>query len=361
MQSPAQRRVLAAVWRSPGLSRGEVEAATGLHANTVARAVDRLVRKGYLREGVGVPGGRGRPRIPIDVDPDRACVAGIAIGVGEVSSVVLGLRGDPRAAAERMTVSGANEVGMAVRQGFERALRAAPLAVGVSVTGFVDPERMRILFSSAAPGHPVDLAPAFRDAAKAPVVLDSEIHAFSLRWIMDHAECADRDVLVVTLEDGAVGASFLVNGRPNRGCVLGGNELGHMRLCVDTEPCYCGGTGCVERVFSTAYLRREGGEGQLEGALSGSELAPAARRIVELLALALANATLFARPHRLVLAGTLARHAAFRSELEEAWRRQLPAVFRPRTGMDWWPVGATVSAETAGWLAIARVLRGEAG
>ena len=118
---------------------------------------------------------------------------------------------------------------------------------------------------------------------------------------------------------------------------------------------------CVERVFSTDFLHRLGGRGTLGEAFAASAPSAASRRIVDLVAVGLANATVFARPHRVVVAGMPAHNARFRDALERAWRRRLPAVFRERVTLSWYETKATRSAETAGWLAIASVLSGSGG
>ncbi len=359
MDNPAQMKILSAVWRSPGLCRSELGGRVGLHANTVTRRVDALLREGFLREGAAAPPGRrGRPKIPLEVDPARVCVGGIAIGAGGVGAVAMNLLGQPLGGFARAAAAGPAGIAKAVGRLLQGLLLQKPVALGVSVTGFVDPVGRRILFSSASPAAEVDLAPLLRRAGTTPVAVNSEVHALSARWLMGHAKSENEDTLIVTLEDGAVGASLLIEGRPNRGCVLGGNELGHMGLNVETAPCYCGASGCVERVFSTDYLHRLGGAGSLADALSAPDLPEAARRIVALTARGLANATVFARPHRMVVAGTPARHARFRAELERAWREFLPAVFRDRIALEWYATQGTISAETAGWLAIATILHG---
>jgi predicted NBD/HSP70 family sugar kinase len=362
MNSPTQLKVLSTVWRTPGLSRSELGALVGLHANTITRMVDALIRKGYLREGAsGQRGHRGRPKIPLEVDPARTCVGGIAIGAGGVEAVALNLLGQPQGEVENAAASDPAGIAKGVARLLRGVLAKNPLALGVSVTGFVDPESRRILWSSAAPAAELDLAPLLARAGETPVVLNSEVHALGMRWLMNHVESEHDDTLVVTLEDGAVGASLLVGGRPYTGCVLGGNELGHMSLNVETARCYCGGTGCVERVFSTDFLHRLGGRGSLGDAFAAPALSAASLRIIDLVALGLANATVFARPHRVVVAGMLGRNDRFRDALSRAWRQRLPAVFRDRVLLSWYETKATLSAETAGWLAIAGVLRGPEG
>lgn len=361
MNSPTQLKILSTVWHRPGLFRKDLEAVTGFHPNTVSRAVESLLASGYIRELPAIPlQGRGRPRVPLAVDPERTCVGGLAIGPGVVESIVLNLQGMPTGDPVRETFHTPADIPRAVGRQLQGLLRANPLALGVSTTGFMDPQRKRILFSSAAPLEEVDLAPAFRRAGDTPVVLNSDIHAMAIRWLKRQARSEDEDVLVVSLEDGAVGASLLVGGLPNAGCVLAGNELGHMRLGVETDRCYCGGTGCVERVFSTAFLRRSGDLETLPEALSRRKLSTAGRQIMDLLGQALVSATVFVRPHQLVIGGSFASGAAFRQVLEQTWRRQLPTIFQKRVSMNWYPLRADVSAETAGWLAIANVLRGGA-
>ena len=362
MTSPTQLKILSAIWRSPRLSRSDLEDLTGFHANTVARTVEVLLRKGYLREGEGevtLQRVRGRPRIPLEIDPARICVGGLAIGASAIEAVTMNLFGQPLAKVVQIPTLESEQISRTVTSLLRGLLRANPIALGVSVTGFVDPERLRILFSSATPFGELDLAPIFKRAGDIPVVLNSEMHALGIRWMMGRAESQEEDVIVVKLEDGAVGASLLLGGSPNKGCLLGGSELGHMRLGVETERCYCGGVGCVERIFSTAFLHQCGGSGTLTETFSKKTLDPSALKIVTLMAQAFVNATVFARPHRIVVVGSLAQHVGFRTALETSWRNQLPDIFKSSVTLEWGALDVAVSAETAGWLAIASVLRGE--
>ena len=152
MNSPTQLKILSAVWRNPGLSRSELGELAGLHVNTMTRTVDALIRKGYLREGAsGQSGVRGRPKIPLEVDPARTCVGGIAIAAGGVEAVAMNLLGQPQGEAEKAAASNSAGIAKAVSRLLGGLLPKNPLALGVSVTGFVDPVSRRILWSSAAP------------------------------------------------------------------------------------------------------------------------------------------------------------------------------------------------------------------
>ena len=90
------------------------------------------------------------------------------------------------------------------------------------------------------------------------MILENNMHALAAWWSLIHQADIDEDVLLVSIGDGQMGAALLIEGKPNRGCAIGANELGHMRFFVDTEICYCGHPGCLERVCSTEFLRRRG-------------------------------------------------------------------------------------------------------
>ena len=145
------------------------------------------------------------------------------------------------------------------------------LGIGVSVTGFVDQQSHFLLFSSAMKGGPAaDLSPIFDAADGVPVVLENDMHALAARWLLTHRADHQQDVLLVWIDDGRLGAAILVNGRPNRGCATGGNELGHTRFFVETERCFCGQVGCVERIVSSPFLAMRDRNGKKSSTPSAS-------------------------------------------------------------------------------------------
>jgi predicted NBD/HSP70 family sugar kinase len=161
----------------------------------------------------------------------------------------------------------------------------------------------------------------------------------------------------------------LVDGRPNRGCATGANELGHMRFFVDTETCYCGHPGCLERICSTEFLRRRGvTSGTLfeHAARYGTEAARtngnvaadrAIDEVLEHVSAGLANAVNFIRPNRLVLTSELTRYPAFTDALLRSIRGRLLHELVKRVRIDQWDQVDSHSAETAGWLALASLYR----
>src|SRR5687768_1932522 len=92
-----QRRVFRALWAERRLSRSELHARTGLTPNGVGTLAEAMLRDGLLRECAPAPGtrpnGAGRPRVPLEIDPTRRHVIGLALEPGQVDVCRLGLSG----------------------------------------------------------------------------------------------------------------------------------------------------------------------------------------------------------------------------------------------------------------------------
>ena len=66
---PRQRSVLQAIWRAGRLSRRDLHEQTGIRPNTVGSDAALLLKEGILRECTTKSLGRGRPRVPLEIDP----------------------------------------------------------------------------------------------------------------------------------------------------------------------------------------------------------------------------------------------------------------------------------------------------
>ncbi len=75
--------------------------------------------------------------------------------------------------------------------------------------------------------------------------------------------------------------------------------------------------------------------------------------MLQYLACALSNAVNFVRPNRLVLVSELTRYATFNDQLLRAIRAGILFELVDRVRIDVWDQPGAVSAETAGWLALA--------
>ena len=361
-----QREIVRTLWEQGRLSRWELHERTGLTPNNVGSLAESLLELGVLSEGTAEPSGAGRPRVPLEIDPLRRHVIGLAIAPGRVEACRVGLRGHPVGPSVSRPITDPSKVIPTATAMLKKMMNADAMAIGLSVTGFVDAEKHAVLFSSALPGKgPATLAPIYEAAGELPVVLENDMHAMAARWMLTH-RAAGQDVLLVLVEDGRLGAAMLIDGRPNRGCATGGNELGHSRFFVDTQKCYCGHTGCLERIVSTEFLHRQhnhkrGPETLLQttAQFTGDpDTHPALQTILKYLACGLANAVNFVRPHRLILVSPFTRTPAFADALVRMIRGSVLVELADRVKIDFWDEPAAGSAETAGWLALADLFFG---
>jgi predicted NBD/HSP70 family sugar kinase len=348
------------------MSRWELHRQTGVNPNAVGVDVAALLSQGFIRECQSEAAGPGRPRIPLEIDPTVRHVVGVAVTPGKVEAGRLSLRGNMLGRPISRTTTDPAKTIAAAQALLRESINDRTLAIGFTVTGFVDPQKRAILISSSFAGQTPSLEPLYETAAELPLIVENNMHALAAWWMMVHQAEADEDVLLVSIGDGQMGAALLVEGRPNRGCAIGANEIGHMRFFVDTDVCYCGHPGCLERIASSEFLRRRGvtsGTLMEHASRFGSEKSgkntakKALAEVMDYLSAGLANAVNFARPNRLVVTSELTRFPVFSDALIRAIRSRLLAELVKRVRIELWDQADSHSAETAGWLALASLYR----
>lgn len=354
---PRERRILRLLWEHGPISRWELHEKTGFSPNLVGVLARGLIDRKLLRQRPAEPSNGGRPRVPLEIDPSCRHVIGLSIAPAHVEVARVGLVGHLQSDPTVRQVRDPRKLIAAAAELLEGSMSPATLAVGMSATGFVDPRSRRILFSSAMPGlRAQSLEPLYQRIGHLPVTLENDSHALAVRWMLTQRADPRQDVLLVSLDDGQVGAAMLIEGRPNRGCAIGANEIGHTRLPVETDRCFCGQTGCLERICSTAFLRRHGSSLRLQQAAEAyPDDAPGLDHLLDLLAMGLSNAVNFMRPARMVLTGPLIFAESFVGDLIRRIRELLLVEIAARLRVELWHEPILRSAHTAAWLALARL------
>jgi len=362
-----QRELLRLIWRENRLSRWELHERTGVNPNAIGSEAAALLQLGILREASPESVGQGRPRTPLEIDTATRHVIGLSLYPGQVEIAKLNLRGQLLGKPTSGPAETPLETVQIAQRLLKQNLKVQSLAVGISCTGFLDPVNKALLFSSITrTPQPQPLDGIVEAAGDKPIVFENDMHALAVRWLLTHLAEEKEDVLLVYIGDGRLGAAMLIDGRPNRGCLTGANELGHTRLPVETEKCYCGQRGCLERICSTPFLQKHAGvngtgndNGQhIEGTLleRAARYSPddqPLRELINLLAMGLSNAVNFMRPNRLVVVSELTRYPEFCDNLLRQVRTGLLFELVNRVRIDLWDQPGAVSAESAGWLALA--------
>jgi len=358
---PIQSRILRLLRGEGPLSRSQLHERTAMRPNTIGEHVAELIDRGLVREEAAQSRGPGRPRVPLTIDAATRHVVGVAIRPGHVEACRMNLRGQPIGRLHTRDVGPSTEPIGVVREMLSTLLAEPTLLAGLSTTGLVDTQARRILLSSALPQqHFASLDSLFEVVGDKPIIIENDMHALAARWLQEHHRRLDEDVLLVYLDDGQLGAALLVRGEPNWGCLVGGNELGHMRLPIDTDLCYCGHTGCLERICSSAFVQRHTPPSEPPRSLAdhirhydGTQ--PGIGRMIDLLATGLASTANFIRPHRMVLVSRFSRHGPFMEALLLTVRSRIIGALADRVSLHCVDQTATGAGEAAGWLALAAV------
>ncbi len=360
-----QCQVLRLIRRHGPISRKEVSNFLELHPNIAGQLVGDMLESGIVREGLSDSLGRGRPRIPLEIDPDSRFMLAATINRDEVSACRINLLGQVSGNTLSKSIHHASCPAEVAAELLERLDSESTLGIGISALGFIDPEDSRtlLLSSVAAKGCSCDLSPLYDVVGGRPLVLENDMHALAAQWVLSHGDESPEHILLVSIRDGTLGAAVLVDGRPNHGGVAGCNELGHVKFFVDTEPCYCGQVGCLERICSSEFLRLHGAPSKttLTKAVANMNKSPLPQmqKFMDYLGTGLANAVNFIRPDRLVIAGPLVQSHPFSRSLQQEVQENLLSPISDRLRIDFWPLAdAQPSVNTLRCLALAPIYLG---
>jgi predicted NBD/HSP70 family sugar kinase len=348
------------VYRHGQISRSDLHELTGIRLNTIGVETAALLEQGVLRECGVQAQGRGRPRVPLEIDPQARHVVGLAISRGSVDVGRVNLLGKVVGEPVHQPTTGRAETLQTAVDLLREHLLDDTLAVGLTAPGFIDLSTHQMLFNPTVPsGKPVSLQPIYDAAGAVPIALENDSVALAARWALTHKADAETggDVLIIRMGDGRLGSTLLVNGRPNRGSVTGANELGHTRLPVEAPVCFCGQTGCLERICSSEYLAMcDGGETPLaQRAASYDGTDAAVNRMLDLLAIGFSNAVNFTRVSRLVIASELTTCQTFTQALTDRVRALTLGQLEMRLRIDLWDRTEAQPARVAASLILAHL------
>jgi predicted NBD/HSP70 family sugar kinase len=244
------------------VSRADLARLTGLQASTVSLIIGQLIEEGWVSPGTlgRLPRGR-RPTfvgldekhvtLAVDLRPGKANVGIVDIHGKILKRETLEFSGQGAARGEsksdlRATFSALSKTAGPLRAAFRGRLIDG---VGVSVSGRVDQEAHRLVFSPNAAWAGVDLQGELQKALKAPVLMENAANAslFAERWFGKLGDTAN--MLAVSVSEG-IGAGILVDGRLVRGREGMAGEFGHMPFEDHGPVCGCGNIGCWETFAS---------------------------------------------------------------------------------------------------------------
>jgi glucokinase len=141
----------------------------------------------------------------------------------------------------------------ALLDGLEAAVRdlldEPVAAAGFGVPSRIDQRRGVAIGSVNIPLVEVPLRDVMRERLGLPVVIENDANAAAIAEWKVGAGRGTSDMLMLTLGTG-VGGGLILGGRPYRGSIGAGAELGHVVIVHDGTLCSCGGHGHLEAYVS---------------------------------------------------------------------------------------------------------------
>ncbi|WP_417628673.1 ROK family protein [Pararhodobacter aggregans] len=267
---PLRQKVFEHVRATGTAARADVSRALGISAGSVTQLTSDLIERGFLRETDDNPrdrrdAGRGRPAVALTVVPESRRVIGIKLSDERHTAVLADFAGTilaeamlPTPAVRKTLDQIAEETAALVERVLEQAAlpRDAISAVGIGISGLVEPIEGTIPWSPLIAGKDLPLRAALNRRLGLPVLIDNDANMLTLAELWFGAGRAMSDFAVVTIEHG-VGMGLVVGNRLYRGTRGMGMELGHTKVHLDGALCRCGQRGCLEAYLADYALARE--------------------------------------------------------------------------------------------------------
>ena len=144
-----------------------------------------------------------------------------------------------------------------VHEAAQAAGLAAPIAIGISAPGPLDPWRGIVVSPpNLAAWHDVPLAASVSEALDLPAFLERDTNVAVLAEWRNGAARGGGTVVYITVSTG-IGGGAIIDERPLIGPDGMAGEMGHIVVELDGPICGCGGAGHVEAIASGTALARE--------------------------------------------------------------------------------------------------------
>ena len=265
---PLRQLVFEHVRAAGQAARADVARALGVSAGTLTLASQDLIALGLLREvedAAPRESTRGRPPVALQVVPESHRVVGIKLSDERHTAVLADFAGSiladvsmPTAAVRKTPNQVCAEVetlidALCIKAGIDSHQIAA---VGIGVSGLIDPVAQTIPWSPLLSERNCALQPLLEQRLGLPVLLDNDANVLTLAELWFGAGRMMSDFAVVTIENG-VGMGLVVGNRLYRGARGMGMEFGHTKVQLDGALCRCGQRGCMEAYLADYALARE--------------------------------------------------------------------------------------------------------
>ena len=179
-------------------------------------------------------------------------VIGVDLGGTKILAGVVDRHGSVERRRELPTpLDSQDELLRGLAEAVEDVLADDVAALGFGIPSTIDQRSGKAVTSVNIPLADLDLRGAMQERFGLPVGIDNDANAATLAEWAHGAGRGTRHMVMLTLGTG-VGGGLILDGKPYRGAVGAGAELGHMVIDLDGPPCQgaCPGRGHLEALVS---------------------------------------------------------------------------------------------------------------
>jgi glucokinase len=203
---------------------------------------------------------------------------GVDVGGTKIAAGVVDPQGRILRRIERPTETGSQEKLLwLLDEIVESLLVEGVIAIGFGLPSTIDQRAGRVVGSVHIPLEGIDFRRRMAERFSLPVGIDNDANAAAIAEWKVGAGRGTRHLVMLTFGTG-IGGGLILDGKPYRGAIGAGAELGHMVLDYRGEPCVgdCTGHGHFEQLASGSAADRTA-ERILGPGMTGRELVGAAR------------------------------------------------------------------------------------
>lgn len=259
--------ILNCIYKNAPVSRRDIARMVRLTPSTVTLLVAEMLQQGLLCEGDEVDAGprAGRRMVQLGFDPRFGYLLGVCIEPARLSLSLTDMSGgdlgekqaiDCEEAENKYAPEELLPALLALADAFlarQKNLRGRFCAVGVSVSGHVDPERGVSVNSYGVLPPKTDVAAVFEAHYGVPAFLDNNVRSLAQAEMALAANSGAVNGLFIK-QDPGFGCTVLLQGEVFEGAANSSGEVGHTRVVDRGRPCSCGKTGCLSTVVGTRAL-----------------------------------------------------------------------------------------------------------
>ena len=235
------------------LSCAELSEILGKSIPVIAKAVNQLIKSGYVREtGYAPSSGGRRPRI-YALSPDKMFVVTVAMDQLFTKIAISNLRQKNVIPSEtsELVLSGNNCSLYALIELINDVIlrsgvnRSSIMGIGIGMPGFINTTEGINYTYLPVEDQQVNLRRRLEEALQLPVVIDNDSSVIALAELRFGLARKSKDAMVVNIGWG-IGLGMIIQGKLFRGYAGYAGEFSHIPISESDILCECGKRGCLE-------------------------------------------------------------------------------------------------------------------